>query len=214
MKLKIRSASWLVVMIASLAIVAGCAGGETTVTVTAEAPEEFEDAPVAGEPAEETELETETEEEVEDPDTTVYEIGSTATDDGLEVRVKTVETVDSVPIIDDWANDGPITASKGAKLVRADVVWKNTGKTSVLNFCGGQGAKLIDSEGREFDSHDRQYEASPTGCGDEVQPGFKAEDILVFELPADATPDVLKIWDSNSEDDFFGETFVLFGPIE
>ncbi len=212
MSLKFRSAGWLVLLIASALLVAGCSGGETTVTVTTEAPQEFEEAPVAGNVIEDVDDVEPVEEETAEADVTVHEIGSTATDEGVEVKVRKIQVVDSIPVATDWGDDGPITASKGAQLVRADVTWKNVGKKSAANFCGGGGAKLIDTDGREFDSHDRQFDASGTIC-DDVQPGFKSDSILVFELPKDATPDMLRIWDGNSDDDFFGGSYLLFGPV-
>jgi hypothetical protein len=184
-------------------------GGQKVVTITAQgsgaATDEFSTAP---------EAEDEFSEETTTAETGGFHgVGESAEDDGLLFKVVSLKEVDEIPVGKYSFPSKPIRPVKGAKLVLAAVVWKNNTNQSADNFCGEGGAKLADEQDRNFDPIDRQIDIKGnTICSKDVQPGFKVKQYLAFQMPKDADIGGLALWNSNSEDDFLGDTFVVFVP--
>ncbi len=138
-------------------------------------------------------------------------VGETAEDDGVIFEVTSLEVVESI-VLDEFIG-GSITPTEGAQLVQADVTWQNDTSTSIDPFCGGGSAALIDTDDRNFDPTDDTVDiAGNETCGEEVQPGFKQDLKLAFQLPDDAEMGGLALWNSSDDLDIGGETFVLFTP--
>jgi hypothetical protein len=184
---------------------AACGGGETkTVTVgaapastttaeTVATTTELDDAPDTAEDAAESS---------EDGTLKRIAIGGAASDDDITFKATSFKRVYSIAV--DEYSDGPILPAKGAKLYTAQVTWKNNTDASLGMFCGGGGALLFDEDGRQFDLDSESMLDIPGNetCGDDVQPGFKQTETLVFRTPKTATPNVLLLW--NSEDEYDG----------
>jgi hypothetical protein len=168
-----------------------------------EVPEDPIDAPTLDEDLEDTDdlnLPTET-----------FSVGETAEDDGVLFEVISLQVVDSIAVGE--LSDGPVTPAEGAQLVQADVRWENDTSAPVDPFCGGGSATLLDGEERNFDPTDDTLDISGNEtCGDEVQPGFKQDITLAFQLPDDAEIGGLALWNGSDDIDVGGETFVLFTP--
>lgn len=143
--------------------------------------------------------------------TKTVSVGETAEDDGVIFEVNSLEVVDSIAL--DEFIGGSITPAEGAQLVQADVTWENDTSTPIDPFCGGGSAALLDTEERNFDATEDTIDiAGNETCGDEVQPGFKQDITLAFQLPDDADIGGLALWNSSDDIDIAGETFVLFTP--
>lgn len=141
------------------------------------------------------------------PGVTVRQIGETGIDDGVAYRVLSVKDVASLPV-DEFSD--PVTAVRGAKLVRADLVVKNNMKVPLESaFCGSQNAVLVDQKDREYNIHEDNLNIANNNECEEIAPGFQTHVILAFQVPVDSSVDHLSVWNSSS-DDYSGETFVRF----
>lgn len=77
---------------------------------------------------------------------------------------------------------------------QAVVSVKNNGSAGISPFCGGSGAIVLDSKSRSFDG-DSSIGSDSSNCGDDVQPGLTAGNFkMMFKMPADAKPKILKLW--------------------
>lgn len=94
----------------------------------------------------------------------------------------------------------------GAKFVQARIEVKNLGKVPVDPFCGTNGAVLVDEEDRNFpwQSDSLGIDGNLT-CNDGVKPGFTNVETLVFEIPADAEPRAIALWDGSDPQDTSGD---------
>jgi hypothetical protein len=106
-----------------------------------------------------------------------------------------------------------VRPAKGAAFVEVTVSYENRGKKAVSPFCGGQGATLIDEQDRNFDpdSDVAIFRPGSKIC-DDLQPGFKRTDVLVFEIPASAKENSVAVFNSSEDDDFLNESYVIFAP--
>lgn len=108
-------------------------------------------------------------------------------------------------------HEGEIRAQSGAKLVLIRINLQNVGKESADIFCNFHlGHSLFDKEGRKFDHiKEEDHIKGNTKCNDNIQPGFGNRETLAFEIPANAVPDYIKLWDprdiSSGDRDSFGE---------
>jgi hypothetical protein len=200
-----------VLVLLAVTISAGCGGQKTsdgaatTVVVTQTVEETTESAPDA------TPDETTEDSSSETKPTVVRQVGGTGIDDGLAFRVLSIERVPEIQL--DEFSDPPVARPvKGAKLIEAKVVVTNKGSVSVDPFCGGGGATLLDVNDRNFDSLSDIALDIPGNqvCGDELQPGFRDTYTLVFQTPESAKVAGIALWNGNSEEDFSGETYVVF----
>lgn len=165
-------------------------------------PDEFEDAPDL------SEEESEAEEDGVRTTENVVDVGEPAVDDDITFKVNSLDVVSSVPVGE--FEDGPITPRSGAKLIRAVVTWKNNTGAPTDIFCGGGGARLLDQVDNNYDPMDNYTSlAGNEICGDDVGPGFKRTDTLLFEIPEDQKTQGLAVWNASSDEDSGGETFVL-----
>lgn len=175
-------------------------------TVTTEAPPDAsEDAPNASDDLSEDGEETA-------PGRTEKKIGSVGYDDGLAFRVDRLEVVSSVP--QDEFSDGPVTPVRGAKLVTATVTFTNNTSQSVDPFCGGRSAILLDERDRNFEPLSDKMISIPGNevCGEAVQPGFRDEVTLLFQIPRTAKVGGLALWNGESDDDPDGDSYLVFTP--
>ncbi|MBF6618850.1 MAG: DUF4352 domain-containing protein [Patulibacter sp.] len=138
-------------------------------------------------------------------DRKVTRIGKAATDDDMTFKVESFDRVSSVPVSE---FSDPITGDDDAAFYIATVTWKNNTSTSARNFCGDRGAVLVDGEYRNFDIDDRTIDVADGGTCEDVQPGFKATVKLLFQMPDDAEPDMLALWNSDAPADPQRETYI------
>ena len=141
----------------------------------------------------------------------VRQVGGTGIDDGLAFRVLSIERVPEIQL-EEFSDPSVARPVKGAKLIEAKVVVTNKGSVSVDPFCGAGGATLLDVEDRNFDSMSDIALEIPGNqvCGDELQPGFRETYTLVFQTPKSAKVAGIALWNENSEEDYFGDTYVFF----
>lgn len=93
-------------------------------------------------------------------------------------------TLDS---FDKLSSDGGVTKFRAVTTV------KNLASVGIDPFCGGRGAILMDSQGREFVG-ESVIDGDTLNCGDEIGPGLtKGPYAMDFELPSDASPSELKL---------------------
>jgi hypothetical protein len=138
-------------------------------------------------------------------------VGETAEDDGAIFEVTSLEVVDSIALGE--FTGGSITPAEGAQLVQAEVTWENDTSAPIDPFCGGGSATLLDTEDRNFDPTDDTIDiAGNETCGEAVQPGFKQDITLAFQLPDEAEIGGLALWNASDDVDIGGGTFVLFTP--
>ena len=127
-------------------------------------------------------------------------------------RVTRLEEVDLIRT--DELTPQPMRPSTGAKLIRADIVYKNNTSVPVDVFCGGGSSVLLDADQRNFQPKDGYIDiAGNDVCGNEIQPGFKSNVTLGFEMPDDAQIGGLVLWNGSDESDSTGEASnVVFTP--
>lgn len=165
-------------------------------------PDDFDDAPDL------TEEEPGAEEDDIRTTENVVDVGEPAVDEDVTFKVNSLDVVSSVPVGE--FEDGPITPRSGAKIIRAVVTWKNNTGAPVDLFCGGGGARLLDQVDNNYDPMDNYTSLAGNDiCGDDVGPGFKRTDTLLFEIPADQKTQGIALWNTASDEDSGGETFIL-----
>lgn len=137
-------------------------------------------------------------------------LGEAGTDGSLSFTLTGTRIADSVPR--KKYEGPPLGARQGAKLVVADIEFLNDGQESVDIHCAFDlGSALHDAQDRQFDHVESLYEIEGnTDCNEYIQPGFRSTETIVFEIPADAEPAVVRLWDPNEGggafgDDAFGE---------
>ena len=200
-------ASMAIVGVLALAA-AGCGGGEPkssgetrVVTVTEQAA--VNAAPSAQEPTTTT--------LTEDSGSSVVNrtLGQTGKDGQLTFRVTRVEKVSSIPL----EYDDPITPPRNAQLIVVTVTYRNDGRSEADPFCGETGAVLIDEQDRNFEWEDGAISIAGNSICSGVQPGFKSTDKLPFFIPKGARPAAVAVWDGDEENDYGGDSFVRFAPL-
>jgi hypothetical protein len=138
----------------------------------------------------------------------IVPVGATAIDDDVTFKVLALEPVQSIAT-DEYSD--PVTRVEGSKLIKAVIMWKNNTDAPLDIFCGGEPAILLDQDERNFQPKDVTLDiAGNETCGEELQPGFKQTVTLAFQMPRESSTYGLGLWNSGSEDDPSGDTFVLF----
>ena len=134
-------------------------------------------------------------------------IGKAAVDDEVTFKVHSIEAVSSFPI----EYGTPVRPRAGAKLIAVSVSYKNNTQDGIDIFCGGNSITLLDQDERNFDPMDNYTEISGnTICGDDVQPGFKTTNTILFMIPRDAMTAGVVLWNSEAEDDSSGDVTNIF----
>jgi hypothetical protein len=212
MKKLITIASVLVVLAAT--VLASACGGESQeaapVTVTETVTETVE-APPDATPTEPTPVPTDNQSssDVRKP-TVVRELGGTGNDDGLAYRVQSIEEVSSIQL-DEYTDPSAIRPVAGARLIAARVTVINNTRVGVGPFCAGTGVTLVDADDRNFEMvDDSTWIPDNEICGDDIQPGFQDTYTLAFQMPKSAKVAGLALWNSDSETDYSGDTYVFF----
>ncbi len=137
-------------------------------------------------------------------------------DDRVTFKVTGLERVQSIPRNETWASDGPLTPRRGAQLIRVDLSYKNNMQVPIDLLCGGgQGFVLLDENDRNYRPIDSllELEGNDEVCGEDVQPGFKADVVLAFQMPKRSDIGGLVMWNTEAEDDPSGDlTQIIFVP--
>jgi hypothetical protein len=202
------------ILLVGCTVVVGCGGARTeadaekvvTVTATVAAQptttdDEFEDAPDSSDTGETTTAPT--------SGTAEVTVGESAEDDGVLFKVTRLAEVEELP----RSYNSPIRPRKGTDLWAAVIAMKNQGSTGVDPMCGGGSAVLIDTDQRNFEpiTDSISIKGNNAGfCGGNIQPGFKATVTLGFYVPKETEIAGIAVWNGDSEDDFFGDTYVVF----
>lgn len=177
-------------------MVAGCGGGETeTVTVTSPS--------IDAGPSSDEGATTSTSRSEGAVDVAINAVGR---DGGLQYRVsKVIQTTGQLPVSE---FSDPLKPAKGAKFVVVDVTVKNVGAGPTMPFCGGTGTILIDAADRNFQTDGMNMISLAKNSGvlcDNLNPGFRSSMQLLFEVPSDASPTAVALWDTDEDDDFNGQ---------
>jgi hypothetical protein len=140
--------------------------------------------------------------------TATVAIGKPAVDDDITFKVQSLDVVSASSIaVSDFSD--PIKSRAGAKIVKAVITWKNNMSTPTDIFCGGGSAVLVDRDGNNYNPMDHLTDLAGNDiCGDEVGPGFRRTDTLLFELPSKALTGSIALWNGSAEDDSQGDTYV------
>jgi len=163
------------------------------------ADDELDDAPGTG--ADEFPEDTE-----DGPQQRYVNIDEAAVDDDVTFKVTSLSAVSSIPGTE--FSEGPLTARRGAKLIRADLTYKNNTQTPLDLMCGGaSGVVLLDDEDRNYDPVEDllELQGNEEVCGEEVQPGFKTNVVLAFQVPKGRKVAGLVLWNTEAEDDYDGD---------
>lgn len=182
---------------------AGC-GSEKVVTVTAGSTTgTIDDAP-----ATDTTTQTTTTDGTQSGAKDI-ELGGTGTDGALSIRARAIASTRSPVAAQEYAD--PIVPATGAKLVVVDLTVRNDGSNPLTPFCGGGGTVLIDERNRNFNPDSRQFQAAGNDdlCQD-LNPGFRRDLKLVFQVPLDAKISAVAVWDSDEPGDYSGDTWLRF----
>jgi hypothetical protein len=141
-------------------------------------------------------------------------VGETGEDAGLKFKLTEVDEVDSLPVKDDYFGaPSSLSPKHGGKLIAAAFAFTNDGTKSVDIWCAFDlGARLIDNQNRQYDPVDDLYLVQGnTDCNEQIQPGFKTTETVVFEVPKSSGPVEIEFWNPNDGQDYFGEaTAVTF----
>jgi len=155
---------------------------------------ELDDAPAEDDPFAEPE-----------PEQRPVSVGEAGVDDDVTFKVNAMERVDS--IAGGEFSDGPITPREGAQLIRVDLTYKNNMQAPIDLLCGGgQGFVLLDEDDRNYEPVNDLTDIAENGevCLEEVQPGFKSDVVLAFQMPRRAEIGGLVVWNPEAEDDYDG----------
>jgi hypothetical protein len=141
-------------------------------------------------------------------------VGEAAVDDDITFKVTSISSVDSIPGSE--FSEGPLTPRSGAKLVRVDLTYRNNTQTPVDLLCGGaSGFVLLDEDDRNYEPVDDLLDLAGNDevCSENVQPGFRSQVVLAFQVPRGRRVGGLVMWNSEAEDDYNGQaTQVLVLP--
>jgi hypothetical protein len=167
----------------------------------------FEDGPTQND-------ETFEDEETEaQPEQSTVSIGKPAVDDDVTFKVTNISAVESIPV-DEYSE--PIVRKPETKMVRVDLTWKNNMQVPADLFCGGaSNAILLDADQRNFQAMDNMLDiAGNEICGEDVQPGFKQQVTLAYQVPKGTPIAGLVIWNPEAEGDSSGEVSNIFVPVD
>jgi hypothetical protein len=134
-------------------------------------------------------------------------VGQTATDDGLELTVRSLREVSRIKR--DSYYHGDFKPTGGGTLIDAEVTYVNHTKAPIDPFCGGNSAALADQDGRTHETIDKLYsiQGNDAICGgSDTLPGDKATVTLAFKLKRGQRVDHLDLWNGKYEPDFDGES--------
>ena len=151
-----------------------------------------------------TEDEADFVEEEAGPKQTYKELNRWGQDDGMRVKVTSVQKVGSIPAIDEYSD--PVLDKKSSTLIAVKLTVKNGTKSAIDPLCGGgNGFVLLDQDDRNFQPLDSILDINDNVCDDGIQPGFKSSYTLAFRLPAGSKASALVVWNDDAEDDFSGD---------
>jgi hypothetical protein len=143
-------------------------------------------------------------EEETGPKQTYKQLNRWGQDDGMRVKVTSVQKVDSIPAIDEYSE--PVLDKKSSSLIAVKLTVKNGTKSAIDPLCGGgHGFVLLDQDDRNFEPLDSILDINNNVCGDGIQPGFKSSYTLAYRLPAGSKASALVMWNDDDEDDFGGD---------
>jgi hypothetical protein len=146
------------------------------------------------------------------PKQTFHGLNEWGQDDGMRVKVTSVEKVQSIPPADEFS-DGVVDKS-GSSLIGIKLTIQNAGSKAIDPLCGGaNGFVLLDENDRNFDALNKTLDINDNVCDDGIQPGFKSSYTLAYRLPSGSQIGGLVVWNSDAEDDFDGQkTELVFTP--
>lgn len=186
-------------------MLSGCSGtpeaSPATVTVTATVTAEPETEPSA-----DTVAETETETGAE-TDATAGKVGEPVEHAGVRLTVEKAEASATVTrnVTNSRQGSGydkydEVPADKGGRFVVVEAEIENIGKESMNLTCSWPvNIMAVDSEMREFDTVDDQYDIKGNPeCNAQLQPGFSDTITYAFMVPEDAEVVGLYFQDTNS----------------
>jgi hypothetical protein len=133
-------------------------------------------------------------------------IGQSATDDGLQLTVKSIEEVSRIERDQYYKRD--YKPPRGGKLVAVEVTFVNRTKAPIDPFCGGNSAALVDQKGRAHETIDDLYSivGNDAICGSAgTLAGDKATVVLAFKLKPGERVDHVDLWNGKYTPDFDGE---------
>jgi hypothetical protein len=133
-------------------------------------------------------------------------IGETATDDGLQLTVNSIDEVSRIKRDDYYKRD--YKPPRGGKLVAVEVTFVNRTREPIDPFCGGNSAELVDQKGRAHETIDDLYsiEGNDAICGSAgTLAGDKATVVLAFKLKPGERIDHVDLWNGKYTPDFDGE---------
>jgi putative hemolysin len=141
---------------------------------------------------------------------TVHNTNEWGQDDGMRVKVLSMQKVDSIPAADEFSSS--VSDKAGSSLIAVRMEVQNAGKKAIDPLCGGgSGFVLLDQNDRNFDPLDKLLDINDNVCGDGIQPGFKSTYVMAFRLPAGSHIGGLVVWNSDASDDYDGgKTELLF----
>jgi hypothetical protein len=161
-------------------------------------------APIDSDDLAPTEDEADLIEEETGPEQTYKGLNRWGQDDGMRVKVTSVQKVDSIPAVDEYSE--PVLDRKSSSLIQVKLTVKNGTKSAIDPLCGGgNGFVLLDQDDRNFEPLDSLLDINNNVCGDGIQPGFKSSYTLAYRLPAGSKASALVVWNDDAEDDFSGD---------
>jgi hypothetical protein len=146
------------------------------------------------------------------PKQTFHGLNEWGQDDGMRVKVTSIEKVQSIPAASEFS-DGVVDKA-GSSLLAVKLTIQNAGDKAIDPLCGGaHGFVLLDENDRNFDALDKTLDINDNVCGDGIQPGFKSSYTLAYRLPSGSQIGGLVVWNGDAEDDFDGQkTEIVFTP--
>jgi hypothetical protein len=202
-----RVPTFLLIAVLAAVLLGACGGTETVTVVQTTTITETKAETVTMEAAPDADESAPDESTGVSPGATVRTVGGTGIDDGVVYRLHSVGEVSTLPV-DEFSD--PVRAVSGAKLIRADMTVKNNTKAPLDPFCGGGNSKLIDQNDRQYDVIEDILNVAGANFCDDIAPGFQTDVILVFQVPSDSKFAGLAVWNDDDENDYSGDSFVLF----
>jgi hypothetical protein len=146
------------------------------------------------------------------PKQTFHGLNEWGQDDGMRVKVTSIEKVQSIPAASEFS-DGVVDKA-GSSLLAVKLTIQNAGDKAIDPLCGGaHGFVLLDENDRNFDALDKTLDINDNVSGDGIQPAFKSSYTLAYRLPSGSQIGGLVVWNGDAEDDFDGQkTEIVFTP--
>jgi hypothetical protein len=147
------------------------------------------------------------------PKQTAHSLNEWGKDEGMKVKVTSMEAVDSIPPAPPtWLNDG-INDKSGSTLIAVHLEIANDTRKAIDPLCAVSSFVLLDQKDRNFDPIDNVIDTNKNVCDDGIQPGFKASYVLGYRLPPSSEIGGLVVWNGDSDSDYDGEkSELVFTP--